>query len=85
MPDDRHYEREQRFQNFCYDHQVLDLDQLACRYAADMYAQLRSEGKYYQESADILIAGIALANHCAVVTENRKHFEAIAGLQVEVW
>lgn len=78
-------ERQRHFQEFCYVHRIMELDQLACQHAAEIYATLRRQGKYYQEGTDILIAGIALANHCAIVTENRKHFEAIAGLQVEVW
>lgn len=77
--------RQRHFQEFCYANRMIELDQLACQHAAEIYANLRQQGKYYQEGTDILIAGIALANNCAVVTENRKHFEAIPGLQVEVW
>jgi predicted nucleic acid-binding protein len=78
-------ERQQRFQEFCYGNKVLLLDELSCRRAAKVYAHYRKINKYYQKGGDILIAGIALANGLAVVTDNRKHFREIAGLNVESW
>ncbi|MBX3057865.1 MAG: hypothetical protein KF770_15475 [Anaerolineae bacterium] len=78
-------EREQQFQTFCYENEVLLLDQLACRHAADIYATLRLGGEHYQENADILIAGIALPNNCSIATENITHFAAMNGVQVQTW
>jgi tRNA(fMet)-specific endonuclease VapC len=34
---------------------------------------------------DLFIASIALANKQVLITRNKKHFERIPGLQVEIW
>ena len=47
-------------------------------------SKLRSEGKII-EDFDILIASIAFANNCILVTNNPDHFERIDELKVENW
>jgi tRNA(fMet)-specific endonuclease VapC len=37
------------------------------------------------EDFDILIASIAIANRCIIVTNNDKHFSRIEGLSIENW
>lgn len=37
------------------------------------------------DTIDLLIASIALANDCSVVTGNTRHFKNIAGVRVENW
>ncbi|CAN5873895.1 hypothetical protein BH24DEI2_BH24DEI2_16700 [soil metagenome] len=37
------------------------------------------------EDADILIAGIAVANAAVLVTHNTRHLERIEGLRLENW
>jgi tRNA(fMet)-specific endonuclease VapC len=37
------------------------------------------------DDIDILIAGIAIANNLILVTNNRKDFEKIEGLEIEDW
>lgn len=37
------------------------------------------------EDFDILIAGIAIANNCILVTNNIHHFEKIDAIQLENW
>ena len=37
------------------------------------------------EDFDILIASIAIANHCIIVTNNDKHFSRIENLSLENW
>ena len=37
------------------------------------------------EDFDILIASIAIANRCIIVTNNDKHFSRIEGLSLENW
>ncbi|TWJ16704.1 type II toxin-antitoxin system VapC family toxin [Geobacter argillaceus] len=47
-------------------------------------ADLKRQGKRI-EDFDILVASIALANKCRLVTHNTNHFARIAGLHVEDW
>lgn len=77
--------RQRHFEEFCYVHRIMQLDLLSCQYAAEIYVTLRRQGGFYQEEMDILIAGIALANNCVIVTENTRHFAAMPGVQVHAW
>lgn len=45
---------------------------------------LKSKGKII-EDLDILIASIAIADNCILVTNNTDHFERVGGLQIENW
>lgn len=63
---------------------TLPLDLVALDAAADIYADLRRKGTPL-EDADLLVAGIALANDAVLVTRNFKHFERIDGLRLESW
>ena len=47
-------------------------------------SELRNSGEII-EDFDILIASIAMANDCVLVTNNARHFERIEGLQSENW
>ena len=47
-------------------------------------AELKSKGKMI-EDFDLLIASIAQANNCILVTNNLSHFSRIEGLLVENW
>jgi tRNA(fMet)-specific endonuclease VapC len=37
------------------------------------------------EDADVLLAGIAVANDAVLVTRNLKHFSRTEGLKLESW
>ncbi len=75
-----------QFQEFCYENKVINLDELACRRAADLFAHLRSVSKSdFKDSGDLLVAGTALANGLTIVTHNRKDFEIMPGLAIEDW
>ena len=63
---------------------MLDLDGAACKIAAQLYAVLWREGKLIAD-ADLLIAAIALANDCMLVTNNVRHFARVPSLQIENW
>ncbi len=52
--------------------------------AAEIYADLRKSGQPIDD-IDLLIAGTAIANRLILVTNNRKHFDRIVGLEVENW
>jgi tRNA(fMet)-specific endonuclease VapC len=77
-------DRQKLFDEFCQLNNVIPLDQVACRRAAQVYASLRRRGNLIPD-ADILIAGIALAGDYVLVTQNVRHFQRIAGLKVENW
>jgi tRNA(fMet)-specific endonuclease VapC len=63
---------------------VLPLDTPALDRAANLYHHLKSTGMRL-EDADILIAGIALANDATLVTHNTRHFARVRGLKLEDW
>jgi len=56
--------------------------------SAELFGKIKSElknsGKMI-EDFDILIASIAMANNCVLVTNNPRHFERVEGLQSENW
>jgi predicted nucleic acid-binding protein len=58
-----------QFETFLNDNEVLGFSQDACQIAARIYAFLRRAGTPISD-ADILIAAIALANDCVLVTNN---------------
>lgn len=47
-------------------------------------AELKRQGKPI-EDFDVLVASIALANNCILVTHNTNHFSRITDLHVEDW
>ena len=47
-------------------------------------ADLKSKDKII-EDLDILIASIAIADNCILVTNNTDHFERVGELQIENW
>ena len=47
-------------------------------------SKLRAQGKMI-EDFDILIASIAFANECILVTNNPSHFERIDEIKIENW
>ena len=52
--------------------------------AADIYATLRKTGRS-AEDGDILIAAYCVVHGYTLVTHNTRHFEGIAGLEIEDW
>ncbi len=63
---------------------VLELGRIALDVSAPIYQDLRRQ-RTLLEDADILIAGIAIANNAVLVTRNLKHFERIDSLRLESW
>ena len=81
---ERHGRKRARFEVLVQEVGVLDLDKPALDVAASVYRDLRSAGTPL-EDADILMAGIALANDAVLVTRNVRHFARIDGLELEAW
>ena len=64
--------------------QVLPFDIECAKFFGSVKSKLRNIGKPTGE-VDILIAATAMANKATLVTANKKHFENIEGLKLEVW
>lgn len=65
-------------------HLFLDRDNMkAVEKASEIYARLH-RGQTIEDN-DILIAAIAMANDCVLVTDNMKHFGRIPGLRLVNW
>ena len=73
-----------QFLEFAAQNTILPFTQKVADVAAEVYADLRKSGQPIDD-IDLLIAGTALANGLILVTDNRKHFERIAQLEVENW
>lgn len=63
---------------------VLDFDDTAARIAGRIRAERDRAGRPISP-LDLEIAATALANGCILVTGNMRHFEGMAGLEVENW
>nr|VFJ60126.1 MAG: tRNA(fMet)-specific endonuclease VapC [Candidatus Kentron sp. FW] len=72
------------FLAFISKNRVLSLTRQSVIISAEIYAELRAEGKLLDDM-DLLIAGIAVANDLVLVTHNRTHFERIKQLEIEDW
>lgn len=64
--------------------QVIPFDVECARRFGTIKSKLRSLGKPTGE-VDALIAAIAMAHEAILITANKKHFENIQGLKVEMW
>lgn len=59
---------------------ILALDRDSARAAGAFHDRSNPIGE-----SDLLIASISIAHKQVLITRNKKHFERIAGLQVESW
>ncbi|MBT9160900.1 MAG: PIN domain-containing protein [Dehalococcoidia bacterium] len=64
--------------------QVIPFDTECAKIFGTIKSKLRGIGKPTGE-IDALIAATAIANKAVLVTANKRHFESIEGLKVEVW
>lgn len=63
---------------------VHGLDRVACGHFGALKARLERTGRILAD-ADLLIAGIALAQQAVLVTGNLSHYERIPALRIENW
>lgn len=63
---------------------VLPLNDNALRRFGELKAELRRRGQPLADF-DLLIASVALAEAYVLVTNNTRHYDRIAGLQLENW
>ena len=73
-----------KFQQFVLLNRMLPLTRQSVDIAADIYANLRSQGNLI-EDVDLLIASIALEHEYELVTNNITHFDRIPELNVTNW
>lgn len=73
-----------KFQQFIDENEIITLNKSAIVLAAGIYAHLRRRGELIND-ADILIAGIALANNLVLITNNTSHFARIPNLKIRNW
>jgi tRNA(fMet)-specific endonuclease VapC len=63
---------------------LLEFNEHACRLFGEDYLKLKRSGKLIKD-ADLMIATICKAHNYTLITSDKKHFENIPGLKVEVW
>ncbi|MCL0078284.1 type II toxin-antitoxin system VapC family toxin, partial [Dehalococcoidia bacterium] len=64
--------------------QVISFDMECAKIFGTIKSKLRSIGKPTGE-VDALLAATAIANKAVLITANKKHFENIEGLKLEIW
>lgn len=74
----------ERFEAQCARSDIVPLSDDVVVLAADLYGQLHRRGELISD-ADLLIAATALRLGVPLVTENRRHFERVPGLEIESW
>ncbi len=72
------------FVGFAQQCDIINLSLESVDRTAKIYAELRRSGQSLAD-ADLLIAGVALANDLRLATRNHKHFGRIDGLQLIDW
>ncbi|MEI6728445.1 MAG: type II toxin-antitoxin system VapC family toxin [bacterium] len=63
---------------------VLTFDHESSLVSAKIKSHLKTTGKII-EDADLMIAGICIANDLTLITANTSHFERIPELKIENW
>ncbi|MDR1466003.1 MAG: PIN domain-containing protein [Treponema sp.] len=76
--------KEKIFKEFLETIPVFTIDDNAVLLAADIYADLRKNGKTIGD-ADILIAAIVISNNGKLISNNTKHYENIKELNLINW
>lgn len=61
---------------------ILNLDEEICKRFGQLRGSMRKHGQIMGDF-DLLIAATALKHNLKLLTNNRKHFAGIAGLQIE--
>jgi tRNA(fMet)-specific endonuclease VapC len=61
---------------------ILGLDDEVCKRFGQLRGSLRKRGQGIGDF-DLLISATALRHSLTLLTNNRKHFEGVSGLQIE--
>jgi tRNA(fMet)-specific endonuclease VapC len=70
-----------QFLNHC---EIFNISNQSARVSANIYGELKRKGRVVA-SADLLIAGIAIANGLCLITNNERHFKHLPGLELDNW
>ncbi|MEA3558224.1 MAG: type II toxin-antitoxin system VapC family toxin [Candidatus Thermoplasmatota archaeon] len=76
--------KEETLMNFLDTLKVLPLGKRTALVASKIGTQLVKEGKMLHPM-DLLIGAVALQNNMPLVTNNKKHFSRIEGLEIICW
>ena len=63
---------------------VIGMDSTAAEKFGQIKAELEQAGQQLAD-ADLLIAAIALTQNATLITGNTRHYQRVAGLQLEDW
>jgi len=69
---------------FLENFKILEFDKKASLLFAKEKAKLKKQGNIIADM-DLMIASIAIANACTLLTNNIKHFQRVQNLQIEQW
>jgi tRNA(fMet)-specific endonuclease VapC len=74
----------EKFRILLSKHEILDTSEISAEISANIFAELQKIGRH-SGNFDILIAGIAIANDLALVTNNERDYKHIQGLELLNW
>jgi tRNA(fMet)-specific endonuclease VapC len=74
----------ERLEEFLSFNKVLLLSKEIAQKSAEIFAELRKNGQVIGHN-DVLIAGTAIFNDMALITNNVNHFGRISGLVMDNW
>ena len=73
-----------RFRSFLEQFTILEFDEKSSEIFAKIKAKLKKDGNIIADM-DLMIASIAIANDCKLVSNNQKHFKRIPKLKLVDW
>lgn len=76
--------RLQFIENLLKEVDLLEFNEYACKIFSYDYLKLKHAGKMVKDN-DLMIAAICKAHQNTLITSDRKHFEHIPNLKLEVW
>ena len=82
---DPHREAMEGLERLCSRFEILNVNRPGSIAAAEIIADLRSQGKRLDDLHDVYIAATAKTEQLPVLTANVSHFERIDGVQVVDW
>ncbi|MCI4624431.1 MAG: type II toxin-antitoxin system VapC family toxin [Candidatus Magnetoovum sp. WYHC-5] len=79
--EDKRKKKEEQLEAFLSVFKVLSIEKAICKIFAQTGNELKRNGKCI-DNFDLMIASTALFHNLTLLTNNRKHFDRIVGLQI---